>query len=288
MEDLDSQYNQEIKLKSAKMVDLENRLKVSDQQRKDEAEAFTILHAQDTKDLERQINELKAELSDTSKKLHGAIVDNKTLYHKVRSLTEKLQTDNHPISCSIPQSIQPEPAHSLPSTPRPTRGPAGSSRPPTRPFSRPPAAHKGASTSKSSKPIPPHKKGTSKTVHIMYSSNGKGLAGVMMSKDKAISATSSVYSGGKIETGTHSLEKGDIKESTDFKFIGLGTNNIPTDHPQDMVYELKNLMQTAKNKHPRSKLVLCGIHHRGDSHDSRTRDIWNSKIGNLLMHCQEM
>ncbi|CAH1784488.1 unnamed protein product [Owenia fusiformis] len=274
---IEAKYHTEIIAKNAKITDLMTRLATCQKQCHDDMKIVTDTHQIRVNELENEIQSSKDKLSVLTKELDGAKVDNETLYRKVQLLTTQLKSmpsksEDEVISCSQPQSIS-----------RNTSSPDSNS------------AEKGKSKTKhvelekksTSKPKPVvndskfsgHQRDTTPTVHLMYSSNGKKMAGTMRAfSNNKVKVTASVYSGGNIQMATNVIRQGDIAKSTDYKIIGFGTNNIKSDNPTDIVYELKNLVQTARSHHPSSKLILCGIHHRCDSDDNSHIYMMNNDI----------
>ncbi|CAH1795637.1 unnamed protein product, partial [Owenia fusiformis] len=277
LEAMDRKYAQEIDRKNATILDLQNRLKISDKQRLDEIKITSATSAMKVQDLEKEILNYENKLSILTKELHGSKTDNETLYRKVNSLLKQVESET--VSCSAPQSIinhnkdqhrSPRPHSSTESTssnsslnrtsPKNTHLPKQNRATPTKvnrtsPRNTYPDEQNRAP---STKPSPGQFTRTSNilteappmpSVHIMYDSNGKKLTESMKRKSpQNISVTGSIYSGCTIDFATKSMQQGDLKQSTDFKFLGFGTNNVKTDDPQDMVYELKNLLLTASNK----------------------------------------
>ncbi|CAH1790567.1 unnamed protein product [Owenia fusiformis] len=267
---------------SAKINDLLKRIQVNDQQRADELKAQQILQNAKLEDLESEICNLKGKIRRSEKEYKGLKADLDTTYRRNQQLASMLGSEHN---ISQPQSLVESPNSSKPDSYKPTpvprrklhtkTQPPQSAKSMPAPQSMPASVSHDMSTPRSSS-MPhdmPESLKSKTTVHIMYSSNGRGLAGIMMRKASHMNVTSSVYSGGRIEHGTQSIMRGDIKQSTDYKIIGLGTNNIKIDSPDDIICSLKHLAQTARTHHPSSKLIMAGLHHRQDSDSSE--DIYN-------------
>ncbi|CAH1774411.1 unnamed protein product [Owenia fusiformis] len=248
---------------AAKIDDLLQRVEVNELQRKDEAEKQQLLFDSRVRDLGNELSTVRNELRIKEKEFSGLQADLKTTFNKNLVLMAKLEKhEKQRHNASLPQSLNENSTKTTAKQQSATKQQKAiptPKRPITPPSTTSPATKVQGKASSPPPPPPPP------TVHIMYSSNGKKLAGIMKGKESRIKVTSSVYSGARVEDATHVIQNGDIPTSTDYKILGFGTNNVQTDTPQEIIYGLKNLIQTARNRHKTSKLILAGLHHRGDS-----------------------
>ncbi|CAH1793210.1 unnamed protein product [Owenia fusiformis] len=314
LEEKSVEHSRQIIQLNAKLQDLHYRLEAADKKSEDDIKMAKQLHEQEMRDIATKLEcyELNEKWQITT--IQGLKADLATQHRKNVALIERFQQMGcHDFNQSLPQSMTPPTV--IPKG-RPTSKTRTSKTSVTKNTSLPVI---NTPPNSASKGLPTHdKQGISPTtnkrpsnkaakvapknppkptprefnnghkqlptsVHIMYSSNGKKLAGIMnaRSKGKSMKVTSSVYSGANIEYATRVIQQGDIGRSTDHKFLGFGTNNVKDDSAQTIIYELKNLAMTAKNQHPTSKITLCGLHHRGDHAKPQEVKQMNIKIDHV-------